>query len=262
MRVPPKRSSTAALASSIATCTSRWARIGVSRRERGGEGEHLGVGGVHRCPHEVEVHGGVGLHRLAHVAEHQQAAGAFDPTPADELDRLPVGPSAPGDRLPRIDAGCPTDGARRAASDGGATDGRPPPATPRAAPRCRDRAARRACRRSPPGRWATVRAPNDRPGSPPGQRAPSPRAASPTGDRRRLRPRHPARWAGRGAGRRDDPAAAAGHVRLGQHVGLVEDGREHQVEGGQVGAVADEGGAGQPVEAGRDRWADTPTTPG
>ena len=104
MRVPPNRSTTAAVAVSIATSGDRCASTGRQPGQRRREREDLGVERERRSPHQVEQRRRVGLHRLADVAQHDQPAPPEAWPGGHELDRLPAGAPGPGDGGPQRDA--------------------------------------------------------------------------------------------------------------------------------------------------------------
>ncbi len=101
--VPPNRSVTCSLASATASC----GRLVRERRgqpgQRGREGERLGPAGPCERPHQVQVDGGVALHRLADVAQERDGQGAAHRVVALELHRLPAGSPRGGDRLAQRD---------------------------------------------------------------------------------------------------------------------------------------------------------------
>ena len=265
MRVPPKRSSTAALASvDRHVAPSRWASIGVSRVSEVAKANTSASAACDRRPHEVEVGGrrgpaSTGSRRTAPPG----GAGRSTRRRRTQLDRLPVGAAGPGDRLPEDRSAVP-DGwrtARRVRRRGHVAEGRLQPGA-RVEPASRGRAARRAVGRIAARSLGSRSGTSGRRLRRRRRRSIARRAASPTAARRPRRPRRRAPWAGTWSWSSSRPAAAtAGRATSADDVGVVEDGGEHGVEGGEVGPVADERRPGQPVEAVAVRRAGTPTAP-
>ena len=194
-----------------------------------------------------------GLHRLAHVAQHD-AAGAVASTRSDphQLHRFPTRVAGPRDASAAGRSGRRTDGARRPGPPGGhVAAGRLEP-RPRASQRRGVELLEGHVRRPPPGRWAAA----------PGRRCRlrvvvlaqlhRRRAASPTAGRdprpRRRRRRRASAWR-RSSSR---PAAATvGEAARPPHR-VVEHGREDPVEGGELGAGRAPGSA-RPASRARPR---------
>ena len=94
--------------------------------QRGREGEDLGAGDDGGGSHQVQVRRGVGLHRLADVAQHQQPPWATNRMDPVEVDGLEAGPPGTGhgaaqrDPAPAASLGHPPRRATRPSGQGGA----------------------------------------------------------------------------------------------------------------------------------------------
>ena len=193
IRVPPNRSVTRAVACSIGAPRPTGARsTGVSRVSVVANANTSASATSRERPHQVQVGGGLRLHRLADVAEHDHPARPADRRDPDQLDRLPAGTPGPGDAWGAARSGRPRGVGRAPPATGGSARPAAPPRSQRAQqPPAAPRSAARTAGRPAPARSLGSRCGHAERAVGVLGRRPPPAAASPTAARRRRSARPP-----------------------------------------------------------------------